>query len=301
MDDGSVDGTIRELDAVDDGRLRVLRHDHPKGVSAARNLGLAHVAAPWVAFLDDDDVWSPGHLSAMLGAIRRSSRTRERVGLVFSGHLDLNGDREVTNVTPAAPAESVREGLRRMNLVGCPSRVLLSTEAVEAVGGFDTRLSVVADWDLWVRVVAGHEIVRCPELLVGYMRHTGNMHLDAQRFLADLAMLQEKYGWGDELQRDSVFGDLLPSYVAETYRASGQRVRAARWYARSFRARRNPRDLARAAGVLLGERLTELSGLRTRSNVDPTSANGSRSCVARSVRRRRPRPTARHSLDRATP
>ena len=38
----------------------------------------------------------------------------------------------------------------------------------------------------------------------------------------------------------------------------------------SFRARRDPRDLARAAGVLLGERLTELSGLRTRATVDPT-------------------------------
>jgi hypothetical protein len=46
--------------------------------------------------------------------------------------------------------------------------------------------------------------------------------------------------------------------------------RAAGGYPRSFRARRDPRDLARAAGVLLGERLTELSGLRTRATVDPT-------------------------------
>jgi glycosyltransferase involved in cell wall biosynthesis len=269
VDDGSSDGTIDELSAIDDARLRVLRHRHPMGVSAARNLGLTHVTAPWVAFLDDDDVWAPGHLSAMLDAVRRSSLAHDRVGLVYSGHLDLDANREMTDVTPAAPAESIREGLKRMNIVGCPSRVLLLTEAVNAVGGFDTRLSIMADWDLWVRVLAGHEAVRCPELLVGYMRHPGNMHLDAQRFVAEAAMLRGKHGWSNELRRDAVFGDLLPGHIAATERARGRRIPAARWYARSFRARRDPRDLARAAGVLLGERLTKLSRLRTRVTVDP--------------------------------
>jgi glycosyltransferase involved in cell wall biosynthesis len=238
-------------------------------VSAARNLGLTRVTAPWVAFLDDDDVWAPGHLSAMLDAIRRSPLPRARVGLAYSGHLDVDANREMTNVTPAAPAESIREELKRMNVVGCPSRVLLSTAAVTAVDGFDTRLSIMADWDLWVRVLAGHEAVRCPELLVGYMRHPGNMHLDAQRFVAEAAMLRRKHGWSNELRQDAVFGDLLPSHIAATQRARGRRIPAARWYARSFRARRDPRDLARAAGVLLGERLTELSRLRTRVTVDP--------------------------------
>ena len=35
-----------------------------------------------------------------------------------------------------------------MNLVGCPSRVALRTDAVREAGGFDERLSIVADWDL---------------------------------------------------------------------------------------------------------------------------------------------------------
>ena len=269
VDDGSIDRTAGELDAVDDERVRVLRHERPEGVSAARNLGLAHVTAPWVAFLDDDDVWAPGHLSAMLDAIRTSRLERERVGLVFSGHLDVDGDRRVTNVSPAESAESIRKGLKRMNLVGCPSRVVLATEAVRSVGGFDARLSILADWDLWVRVLAEHEVVRCPELLVGYMRHPDNMHLDAERFLAELPMLQKKHGWSPGEPRDAVFGDRLPSYVAATYRESGRRMRAARWYARSFRMRGTPRDLGRAVGVLLGERLIELSRLRTRTTIDP--------------------------------
>jgi glycosyltransferase involved in cell wall biosynthesis len=269
VDDGSIDRTPNELRMLGDERVRVVRLERSEGVSAARNVGLAHVRAPWVAFLDDDDVWAPGHLSAMLDALRDSGLERERVGLVFSGHLDLDGDRHVTDVSPAAPAESIQEGLKRMNVVGCPSRVVLRTDAVRAVGGFDVRLSILADWDLWVRVLPDNEAVRCPELFVGYMHHPGNMHLDAERFLAELATLQHKHRWSGRDARDAVFGNLLPGYLAAMYRASGRRFKAARWYARAFRARGNPRDLGRAVGVLLGERLIELSGLRSRTIVDP--------------------------------
>src|SRR5919199_1938923 len=61
VDDGSTDRTAQELGALKDGRVQVLRHDRPRGVSAARNHRLAQGSAPWVSFLDDDDVWAPGH------------------------------------------------------------------------------------------------------------------------------------------------------------------------------------------------------------------------------------------------
>jgi glycosyltransferase involved in cell wall biosynthesis len=266
VDDGSMDETADELGAIDDERLRVLRHDRPEGVSAARNLGLAHVAAPWVAFLDDDDVWGPGYLAAMLDAVEASDLDRERVGLVYSGHLTVDSERHVTGVAQAPPTEAVQNDLDRFNFVGCPSRVVLRTDAVRDVGGFDVRLSVIADWDLWVRVVARRGVVCCPELLVGYMRHPGNMHLDADRFLDELAVMQGKHGWDRGL---ALPGDILPAYVASAYRASGRRLRAARWYLRAFQVQGTRRDLGRAVGVLFGERLIGLSGLREHTTVDP--------------------------------
>jgi glycosyltransferase involved in cell wall biosynthesis len=269
VDDGSTDVTAHELAAVTDDRLTVRRTDRPRGVSAARNRGLAHIDTQWVAFLDDDDVWGPGHIAALLTAARTSGLTSDQIGLVYGGHLVTDAQRRVIHVKTAGPPESLPGGLREENLIGMPSGVLMRRDAVVEAGGFDERLAIIADWDLWARILAEREAVRCPELLVAYTRHPGNMHLDGDRLLRELVQLQRKHGWASGRGRHPVPGETVPSYVAGSYRASGRRLRAARWYLRSFGARRDARDLGRAAGMLLGERVIALSRLTRPIAVDP--------------------------------
>src|SRR4051794_3960548 len=68
VDDGSR-GTAREVIAgLAGGPVRILRHEAPRGVSAARNAGIAAAAAPWIALLDDDDLWAPSKLAMQLEA-----------------------------------------------------------------------------------------------------------------------------------------------------------------------------------------------------------------------------------------
>lgn len=54
IDDGSSDGTANWLATLTDPRIRSIRHDSPRGASAARNAGL-RAARELIAFLDDDD------------------------------------------------------------------------------------------------------------------------------------------------------------------------------------------------------------------------------------------------------
>lgn len=54
VDDGSTDGTAEYLRQLNDSRVRVIRHDQNRGLSAARNTGIAHAKFPVVAFTDDD-------------------------------------------------------------------------------------------------------------------------------------------------------------------------------------------------------------------------------------------------------
>jgi glycosyltransferase involved in cell wall biosynthesis len=269
VDDGSTDVTADELAAVADERLTVVSNERPRGVSVARNIGLAHVDTPWVAFLDDDDTWGPGHIAGLLEAARGSGLSMHRIGLVYGGHLVTDAQRGVTHVKIADPADSLPGGLREENLIGTPSGVLMPRDAVLHVGGFDERLAIVADWDLWVRILAKREAVRCPGLLLAYMEHPGNMHHDGDRLLRELSQLREKHGWPRGRGRHGLPGERLPLYVASSYRASGRRLRAASWYLRSFMRRRDRRDLGRAAGMLVGERLIEMSGLKQPKAVEP--------------------------------
>jgi glycosyltransferase involved in cell wall biosynthesis len=61
VDDGSTDGTAERLAGLDP-RLRVIRQEN-RGVTAARNAGLAAVTGQLIGFLDSDDEWLPHHLA----------------------------------------------------------------------------------------------------------------------------------------------------------------------------------------------------------------------------------------------
>lgn len=69
VDDGSADGSGAMLDAQRDERLTVL-HQENAGAAAARNRGLEQSRAPYLFFLDADDLMSPGCLRAMLDSAK---------------------------------------------------------------------------------------------------------------------------------------------------------------------------------------------------------------------------------------
>ena len=56
VDDGSPDncGAICDEYAAKDSRVKVF-HQQNRGVSAARNTGLAHIKGEWITFVDSDD------------------------------------------------------------------------------------------------------------------------------------------------------------------------------------------------------------------------------------------------------
>lgn len=68
VDDGSTDDGPQRVAAIGDSRLRLLRQSN-MGVSAARNRGVREATGDYVAFLDADDYWTPGYLSAIVEMI----------------------------------------------------------------------------------------------------------------------------------------------------------------------------------------------------------------------------------------
>src|ERR1044071_6101497 len=70
VDEASTDGTAALLATLGDARVRVIHHDRPRGVSAARNHGADEARGEWLAFIDDDGLWAPDKLAQQINAAR---------------------------------------------------------------------------------------------------------------------------------------------------------------------------------------------------------------------------------------
>ena len=73
VDDGSTDGTPDLIEQMNDDRVRLLHTGGNRlGANAGRNVGLEAARGDWVAFLDPDDTWLPGRLSALLAVAEQT-------------------------------------------------------------------------------------------------------------------------------------------------------------------------------------------------------------------------------------
>ncbi len=70
--DGPHEATRKELETIDDSRLRVIELPTNQGCCAARQAGITAAQAKWIAHLDDDDEWMPQKLERQLEAVERS-------------------------------------------------------------------------------------------------------------------------------------------------------------------------------------------------------------------------------------
>jgi glycosyltransferase involved in cell wall biosynthesis len=177
------------LGGLADPRVRVFRHDIPLGKSGARNRGIAESRGTWVAFLDDDDIWAPDKLALQLDAVRATGRT-----WAYTGAVNITLDHRILGGAPPKSPADVARALPRLNGVpgGCSS-VVVRKDALPA-GGFDGSYKLCEDWDLWIRLAAAGLPACVAKPLVGYRVHPGNSSLDTRLFLAELDMIERRYG-----------------------------------------------------------------------------------------------------------
>ena len=247
VDDGSRDETAARLADVRDRRLRVVSNERPRGVATARNRALAEVRGKWVAFLDDDDLWAPLKLRAQLAAAGAAG-----ADFAYAAAVVVD-ERYVPFHGPVLPEpERLATELRRANVMPAgSSNVIARAELVRAVGGVDERFSELDDWDLWLRLAHAGRAAACPEVLVAYVEHAGNMPTARHTDLADeLDLLVRKHAAADPPIR--VAPDRLDyaRWVARGHGRAGRRLAAARAYAAAAVRHRTPADAARALQVL---------------------------------------------------
>jgi glycosyltransferase involved in cell wall biosynthesis len=258
VDDGSTDRP--ELVAARFPGVRLVRQEN-RGLSAARNAGLAHCTGDYVVFLDADDLLVAGGLRAGLAA----AAAHPEAALVYGAHVRTGPDgRTVTETVyvPAEPGDSYRQ-LLQGNPIGMHASALLRRAAVVAAGGFDDSLPAGEDYDLYLRLATRHEMYSHPAVVAAYRLHGSNMSADTGLMLKTVLRVLARQR--PHVRHDRRLRRALHTGVRVWLRYYGEQESTARhgvpmWRAGLLAARIFP---ATAAGLLL-RRLSRTGRRRAR-------------------------------------
>lgn len=244
VDDASPDESAAVVAAIADARVRLLRHEHNRGIAAARNTGLAAARGDLVAFLDQDDVWLPGRLQAQRAELDR--RAAEGVGLVFCAVMrrESNGrERIMTQRVPERLQEIEGRELLALLLARnfCAlGSALVRRTVLESAGVFDESIRGGSDdFDMVLRLAERCRFAYVPQALFVHIVHGAN-YTDSRRMTDEsLAVIDRAQRRHPELVRAADIGRASALYRrAADLHLAGDRRGAARDYRRvlSYRA-----------------------------------------------------------------
>jgi glycosyltransferase involved in cell wall biosynthesis len=139
VDDGSTDGTAAVVQAYGDA-LRY-HYQENRGISGARNAGVALANGAFLAFLDSDDVWTANKLPRQLAALEADPSLEA----VF-GHAEQFYDTSVDD------AFRSRHPIKVQNVPATLSTaMLIRRESFDRVGPFDATVDFGVDVDWYLR------------------------------------------------------------------------------------------------------------------------------------------------------
>jgi glycosyltransferase involved in cell wall biosynthesis len=254
VDDGSTDETAEQIRALRDDRVRLVRHDRPRRLAGARNAGIAVATAPWLAFLDDDDLWSPRKLRTQLDAAAAAG-----VEWAYADTIVVDEELRVLEADDFPRPDELPDLLLTGNHVpGGGSSVIARTDAVRAAGCFDESLLFFTDWDMWLRLLRRGLPAAVHDVLVARLVHPTNMLFrEGPTVLESLERMLGKHR--KVTRRDRL---AIAEWVAQRYRVAGRPRRAARFYLDAALRYRSGGNAIAALGALFGE-----AGLRRASSV----------------------------------
>jgi hypothetical protein len=215
IDDASTDESVAIISAFLDRHptWELVRHETNKGCVPTQNALITGIETEWIGWLGADDVLHPAYLSQVL------PRTRDDAGAglicACTEIIDGTDQRKLRPIMLPAdrPGYLGPHRARQLLELGdnyfCGTVTLFRLSALQALGGFDSRLESLADSLMARQIALKHGFIFLPEIL-GYWRiHTGNYSAKAS---ADPDVLN---GLIAQVRRRVQQDDLFPAGYAD--------------------------------------------------------------------------------------
>lgn len=171
VDDGSTDDTADVL-ALYGRDVRVIRKTNG-GKSSALNAGIAAATQPRLWIFDDDDVAAPDGLEALHDVLDRTPDAGFSYGLLDKFRGFWPAPTSAPNISYAAASRRALRLKLMEDFFLWQGAMLLRTEAVRAVGGFDERFARSQDYEFVLRLASRYAGVGVPRVIFHQRHHLG--------------------------------------------------------------------------------------------------------------------------------
>jgi glycosyltransferase involved in cell wall biosynthesis len=145
-------------------------------VSFARNAGIERASGEWIALLDDDDLWLPNKLERQVAEAKRTG-----ADMITCDLVEFYPDgREIIVRHRCPEGWSHVKAISHGQWFAGPSATLIRKRVIDEVGGFDPRIRLMEDNDMWYRISWRHPIHQMDDVLMRYRRFG---HASMSRYL----------------------------------------------------------------------------------------------------------------------
>ncbi|CDM66264.1 glycosyltransferase [Pyrinomonas methylaliphatogenes] len=191
IDDGSPDNTSEV--AARYAEVKCVRQEN-RGLSGARNRGIAESKGEYLVFLDADDRLLPHALESHLECLLK----HPECAFVYGHHrlMALDGSQISPQSKPRCPEEDHYFHLLQSCYIYPPGAVMFRRGVLDEVGFFNESQHAVEDWELYLRIARQFSILCHHQDVIEYRIYEGSMSTKASlMFQGALAALksQKKY------------------------------------------------------------------------------------------------------------
>ena len=169
FNDGSTDGTVAIVDSYTDPRVKRVDNPHNMGLVATLNRAFAMVESPYIARMDDDDIWHEKKLELQIKLLE----SRTDVG-VCGTSIHKFGDIDSINIFPEE-SDALKVGLLFYCMMSHPSVVYRRSMLVENKLAYRHDYFPAEDYKMWIDVLKCSKIYNIPKPLVEYRQHGGQI------------------------------------------------------------------------------------------------------------------------------
>ena len=163
VNDGSTDRSLSVLSKYKDRPQTTLYTISNQGVSHARNFGVKKARAPYVAFLDGDDLWMNDHLEIMRQMILSHSNQ-----LVFGTGTAYQTSKKLNPVSYSVAQQNVQivDYFKASLQYSClnSSSVVIKKKVFDTLGGFLEQYHNYEDIEFWFRIGLCYQVVFNPKI-----------------------------------------------------------------------------------------------------------------------------------------